>query len=45
MSSPLPVAGVTRIRTFAKEADMHEILQQAASNAAAMGLTILVQGM
>jgi hypothetical protein len=36
---------MTKIRTFAKEADMHEILQQAASSAAAMGPTILLQGM
>ncbi|GAC1046164.1 hypothetical protein thsrh120_61700 [Rhizobium sp. No.120] len=42
---PPPVAGGTKIPTFAKEADMHEMLQQAASNAVAMGPMVLLQDM
>jgi hypothetical protein len=45
MSLPLPVDGTTKIRTFAREADRHEVLQQAASDAAATGPTVLLQGM
>ncbi|XAZ26164.1 hypothetical protein LVY75_33215 (plasmid) [Sinorhizobium sp. B11] len=35
---------MTKIRMFAKEAGMHEMLRQAASSAAAMGPKILLQG-
>jgi len=41
---PAPAAGMTKIRTFAKEAGMHEMLRQAAKSAAAMGPKILLQG-
>lgn len=37
--------GGTKIHTFDRKADMHEMLQQAVSNAEAMGPAVLLQGM